>query len=216
MFTGIIEGLGVIERIGKGGDFIRLFIKIPASFQGVKAGDSISVNGVCLTVVGLERQGVCFDVTRHSLDMTNLGDLKPQGKVNLERAIRAGDRLSGHFVTGHVDGMGKIKKKIIRPQQVFMEIELPPQLIEGLVPKGSIAVDGISLTVAKIQASSFETYLIPHTLKNTTLGFKGTKDRLNIELDILGKYARGPRSPVGHKQVEQKLSEEFLKEKGFI
>lgn len=216
MFTGIIEALGTVERIEKGGDFNRLFIKVPASFQDIKVGDSISVNGVCLTVVGLKRQVAFFDVTRHTLNMTNLGGLRPQGKVNLERAIKAGDRLSGHFVTGHVDGIGKIKGKIIGPKQAFMEIELPPQLIEGLVPEGSVAVDGISLTVAKIQRSSFGVYLIPHTLKNTTLGFKGAKDMLNIELDILGKYARQPRSPAGHKQEGQKLTEEFLREKGFI
>jgi len=192
MFTGIIEGLGVITAIRKSGKGMRLCLKpaLTAEYQLPVAGESISVNGVCLTVSELKIQDseFIFDISPETLKGTNLGELKVNDKVNLERALRATDRFGGHIVTGHVDGVGVIKDKRKEGEYTFYTFEAPLNILRYLVRKGSIAVDGISLTIIDIIDNSFKVAIIPHTLKVTTLGFKGVGDKVNLEADILGKY----------------------------
>jgi len=220
MFTGIIQYIGTIEAINRRDDLFRLGIGMSFSNE-IKIGDSISVNGVCLTVVNIEKNIVYFDVARQSLQTTNMGSLKLKENVNIEQALKAGDKLGGHFVTGHVDTVGLIKQKSVLRDQAFFEIAINNKAMAGVVDKGSVAIDGISLTVAEVKKNSFVVNVIPHTLKVTTLGFKKTGDTVNIELDIMGKYANKDINNVGANTVRplppasNKITEDFLKEHGF-
>jgi len=197
MFTGIIEGLGIVTSIRKGENGVRLCLK-PLFDMEAQIGESISVNGVCLTVSEIrnpraypakgQKSAISFDVSPETLKSTNLGELKVNDKVNLERALRATDRLGGHIVTGHVDGVGSIKDKRKEGKYSFYTFSAHKEVLRYLVKKGSVAVDGISLTVIEMGDNYFKVAIIPHTLKVTTLGFKGIGDRVNLEADILGKY----------------------------
>ena len=187
MFTGIIEELGQVQNISRRTNNTLFAIKADRILADINIGDSISVNGVCLTVVKKERQVLFFEVIPQTLRLTNLGHLRISERVNLERSLRAGDRLSGHFVMGHVDCTGVIRKKIHLRQEISLMIGIPKEFIKYCIPKGSIAVDGISLTLAEARSDTFSVYIIPHTLKNTTLGFKGPSSKVNIEFDILTK-----------------------------
>lgn len=187
MFSGIVEELGEVKKISRQGRITLLEIKAEKTQEDTKIGDSISVNGVCLTVIKKERDILNFEVIPETLKVTDLGLLKIKDKVNLERALKIGERLSGHFVTGHVDCIGIIRKKNYVNSNFCFEIIVPPKFIGYILPKGSIAVDGISLTVVDRKFDCFMTYIIPHTLKNTTLGFKCPSDKVNIEFDILAK-----------------------------
>jgi len=187
MFTGIVEELGQLKRISKKGNITLINIKADKILEDTKIGDSISVNGACLTIVKKEKDALSFEAMAETLKITNLGRLKIADKVNLERSLKIGDRLSGHFVTGHIDCLGIIRKKSYLRGNLSFEIAAPVKFMKYVLPKGSIAIDGISLTVAVKRADSFEVFIIPHTLKNTTLGFKGPSDRVNIEFDILAK-----------------------------
>ena len=187
MFTGIIEELGEIKSMVRKGNITLISVKASVVLEGAKLGDSISVNGACLTVVKKEGYVLSFEAMPETLKKTNLGLLRALGKVNLERSLKVGDRLSGHFVTGHIDCIGVIRRKNYRSGNLSFEIALPAQLMKNVLLKGSIAVDGISLTVADKRPGIFSVYIIPLTLKNTTLGFKGPSDKVNIELDILAK-----------------------------
>lgn len=151
-------------------------------------GDSISVNGVCLTVVNRNNNELSFDLSEETLRSTNIGSLKKGDKINLEPSLRPDSKIGGHFVTGHVDAVGRIRSKLTIGDMLKFEIEAPANIIHFLVEKGSVAVDGISLTVVDILKDSFTLVIIPHTAKLTTLGFKGPGDTVNIEVDILGKY----------------------------
>ena len=153
-----------------------------------KIGDSIAVNGVCLTVVGKDRNGLSFDLSDETLRATNLGQLRTGHRLNLESSLTPDAKIGGHFVTGHVDGTGKIRSKTNAGDMLKFEIETQPGILLYLVKKGSVAVDGISLTVVDILKDGFTLIIIPHTAKLTTLGFKGAGDTVNIEVDILGKY----------------------------
>lgn len=187
MFAGIIEELGNVSNISRRARITRLDIEAGLVLGDTRIGDSIAVNGVCLTVIEKSRDCLSFEVIPQTFSLTNLGTLKTGERVNLERSLKVGDRISGHFVTGHIDCVGTIRtKRIITGNQAF-EIALPQKIISGILPKGSIAVDGISLTVAEKKSGSFFVYIIPHTLKSTTLGFKGPSERVNIETDILTK-----------------------------
>jgi len=189
MFSGTIEELGEVKKISKIGNITALEIKVINAQEDAKIGDSISVNGVCLTVVKKELTALSFEVIPETLKMTNLGALRVFDKVNIERSLRMQDRLCGHFVTGHVDCIGIIHKKIYVNNNLCFEITIPAQFMHYTIPKGSISVDGISLTLANRKSNAFSVYIIPHTLKNTTLGFKGPSDKVNIEFDILTKKA---------------------------
>lgn len=189
MFTGIIEELGIVKAVEFKKNLALLVVEVSKILKGTKLGDSISINGVCLTVTKIKGKQLSFDIMKETLLKTNLGRLKSKDKVNLERALKFGDRLGGHFVTGHIDGMAVIRKKNSKPNFIEVEFSLDKNLKKFLVPKGSICIDGVSLTVGKVKEKSFTVYLIPHTLELTTLGFKRSQDTVNIEADILTKYA---------------------------
>jgi len=190
MFSGIVEGLGIVKEINSKKDFSTISIDLRDFSKGEKVGDSISVNGACLTITKLEDNIASFDIMKETLDKTDLGDLKVKDKVNIERSLKIGERLEGHFVLGHVDGVGIIEEKIQDKDNCVIWISLPEDLKYGLIPKGSIGVDGISLTIADIKDNKFAIALIPHTLKITTLGIKDKRDKVNIEIDYLGKWIR--------------------------
>jgi len=189
MFSGIVEELGRVEKIARKGRNLLLGIRADKSCLDTRIGESISVNGVCLTLVKNERGNLSFEAIPETLKITNLGFLHSGDKVNLERALKMGDRISGHFVTGHIDCLGTIRRKSYLAGNLTFEIAIPPAFAKYLLPKGSVAIDGISCTLAEKKSASFLVHIIPHTLKNTTLGFKGPSGRVNIECDILAKRA---------------------------
>ena len=187
MFTGIIEELGEVKRISRRGSNTLIEIRATLTQEGTKTGDSICVNGACLTVIKKEAGILTFEAIPETLKLTNLGVLRVSDKVNLERSLKIGDRLSGHFVTGHVDCIGVIRRKNYINNNLSFEIAVPAQFLKYCLVKGSVAVDGISLTLVNKRGNTFCVYIIPHTLSNTTLGFKGPSDKVNIEFDILAK-----------------------------
>jgi riboflavin synthase len=188
MFTGIIEELGVVKKISRTGNITILDISVSKINEGIKKGDSISCNGACLTVVKDDKDLFSFEIMPETIKATNLGSLRAGEKINLERSLKVGDRISGHFVLGHVDCIGVIRKKKISSGNLILEIAVPTQYLKycSLI-KGSVAVDGISLTIQEKKSGSFSVCIIPHTLKETTLSFKGPSDKVNIEFDILTK-----------------------------
>ena len=188
MFTGIITELGKVESMQVGPQGARLCIRCPATSKGAVIGDSIAVNGVCLTVTDLRGDVACFDLSLQTLKVTTTGDLKAGDMVNLEQALSPSGRLGGHFVSGHVEDTGRIISRRPSGNAEYIEIEAPDTVIRYVIPKGSIAVDGISLTVVDVKGRSFSLVIIPHTLRLTTLGFKRVGDRVNLEPDMLAKY----------------------------
>lgn len=191
MFSGIIEELGVVKKIWSHNNLTVLEIKTQQVWADTKKGDSIAVNGVCLTVVKKEKDILSFEVMPQTSKISNLGLLSVSDKVNLERSLMMGERISGHFVSGHVDYLGTIRRKAYRDGNLCFEITLPSQYQRFISSKGSVSVDGISLTVVEKRSDLFSVYIIAHTLKNTTLGFKGPSHKVNVELDILAKYSKG-------------------------
>lgn len=188
MFTGIIEEQGTVEKVVRQKNLAVLFIKADKVLKGTQNGDSISINGCCLTVTGQKGKVVSFDMMRETLDVTTLGELKHGSKVNLERAMKADGRFGGHFVTGHVDGTGVVKEIKKSANYVSFEVTAPQPLMRYLVAKGSVTIEGISLTVGQVKKNSFVVHLIPATLRITTFGRKKAGDRMNLETDILARY----------------------------
>ncbi|MFP6763224.1 MAG: riboflavin synthase [Planctomycetaceae bacterium] len=189
MFTGLVESQGVVQSIHPEGEAVRLEINAGDPMAaGLATGDSVSINGCCLTVVQIIGSTVAFQAGTETLSRTNLGVLKVSSRVNLERSLPVGGRLGGHFVQGHIDGTGRVQSISRDGEWVTMWFEVPDQLERFLVSKGSVAVDGISLTVVDVKAAQFSVALIPHTLEVTTLGDRQVGDTVNIETDILGKY----------------------------
>ena len=180
--------MGELKFRQQKGSSLILGIKGEKIIEDSKVGDSICVNGVCLTISNIKNGTLFFDVMAETLRVSTLSDLRIGKRINLERALKVDDRFGGHFVSGHIDGIGKIIQ--ISPGQGSKEFKIatPPDFIQFIVPKGSIAVDGVSLTVVKVEINYFTVSLIPHTLKNSTLGIKRQGDKVNIELDILAKY----------------------------
>lgn len=193
MFTGIVEETGTVRSIEPVEQSIRLTVEARVAAQKVRLGDSIAVNGCCLTVVGLKGRGVRrleFDLLRETWDRTNLSAVKPGSVVNLERSLAVGGRLGGHFVTGHIDGTGTIQRWERQGKDHILEIAAPREVLQYVVFKGSIAVDGISLTVAGVSRKTFQIWIIPHTYEVTALRERSVGDRVNLEADLLGKYVR--------------------------
>lgn len=188
MFTGIIIELGEIVSLDKRGESARLSLKGREILKGIAIGDSIAINGVCLTVVDIEKDTVSFDVSYETLKSTNLGNLKRGDRVNLESSLRPDSKLGGHFVTGHVEAVGKIRSKRQAGNALRIEIDAPGNVLKYLVEKGSVTIDGISLTVVDVLKDAFSVVIIPHTSQITTIGFKNTGDTVNLEPDILAKY----------------------------
>jgi riboflavin synthase len=188
MFTGIIEELGDVVALEDQGDAIRLTVHGPLVTSDASEGDSIAVNGCCLTVVESTDGTFTADVMRETLAKTSLGAFEPGTPVNLERAFTPSTRLGGHIVQGHVDGTGTVVSRTPSTHWEVVEVSLPPELERYLVPKGSITVDGISLTVVEVLGESFTVSLIPETLARTTLGSRQPGDRVNLEVDVLAKH----------------------------
>ncbi|MCP5517800.1 MAG: riboflavin synthase [Verrucomicrobiales bacterium] len=192
MFTGIVEETGVVERVEPGQKSIVLTVRPKLCAQGLKVGDSLAVNGCCLTVVQLAgRAGAKlarFDLLRETWERTNLQHVRPGSLVNVERSLRADARLGGHFVTGHIDGVGRIAKWERSGQDWVLDVKAPADVMRYLVFKGSIAVDGISLTVAAVRKGGFRIWIIPHTWEVTALRERQVGDAVNLEADLVGKY----------------------------
>ena len=193
MFTGIVEETGSVTAIEAGGESIRLIIAATSAARGTKIGDSVAVNGCCLTVVKREQRNrrtlLHFDLLRETWARTNLQHASPGTLVNLERALRADGRLDGHFVTGHIDATGRIRRWERSGADHLLDIDAPSEVMRYIVFKGSIAVDGISLTVAGVKKKSFHLWIIPHTHAVTALRERKVGDAVNLEADLLAKYA---------------------------
>lgn len=214
MFTGIIEDKGTVLKVEYHGQEMRLTLELPPHLTEVQLGDSINLNGVCLTVVQKQGKTIKLDLSQETLQKTSLGELKEGNQVNLERALRLTDRLGGHIVTGHIDGIGVIVDKTRERDFLQLKIKIPESVSRYVVQKGSIAIDGVSLTVNEYLGGEIRFTLIPYTIEKTTLLNKNAGDRVNVEADILGKYVeklltREDKNP-------KKVDRAFLKEHGFI
>jgi riboflavin synthase len=214
MFTGIIEGKGKVLRIERRGEARRLTIEFPSHLTEVQLGDSISINGACLTIVEKGNQTSRLDLSEETIKKSVLSELKEGDTVNLERALRLNDRLGGHFVTGHIDGIGVITEKKKERDFVNLRVRVPENVSKYVVPKGSIAIDGISLTVNECRGTEILLTLIPYTLEKTTLMDKRAGDHVNLEADILGKYVEKLLNRRDGKSEGLDLS--FLKEHGIL
>lgn len=212
MFTGIIEEIGTIGSMSGSDKAIEMTIHASNVLEDVKLGDSISVNGVCLTVTKFTSSTFTVDVMPETVKATSLNALKQGSNVNLERAMAAGGRFGGHFVTGHVDGTGTIIRKRPSANAVYYDIKASRDLTSSLVMKGSIAIDGISLTIFGLENELVTVSIIPHTLSETVLGGKEAGDIVNIECDMLGKYVK---KFIDHSQGSSSITPDFLKENGF-
>ncbi|MBM2851648.1 MAG: Riboflavin synthase [Candidatus Nitrosotenuis sp.] len=191
MFTGIIEGIGKIIKIEKktgNRSAVKMTVDLGKHAKGLKIGQSVALNGVCLTVTGISNSKCNFEMIEETTKKTDLGNLKEGGVINIERSLRVGDRMEGHFVLGHVDGVGIIKKIEKKPKEIKIWLEIPKNLTKFVVQKGSIAIDGISLTVVDVQKNLASVCLIPHTVDVTNFQTRKIGDKVNIETDILGKY----------------------------
>ncbi|MBI3752798.1 MAG: riboflavin synthase [Deltaproteobacteria bacterium] len=212
MFTGIIQAIGTVKDIQIKGDFARIAIEHKGGLSGINIGDSVAADGACLTVVKISASHFEADISRETLLLTTFGSAKTGGKVNLEKSLTPSTPIGGHFVAGHVDGVGFIKRKTAEGNFAMLDFEVPGELQSQIAKKGSVAVDGISLTVADIIEYGFRVAIIPHTLQNTTLSRKHEGDRVNIETDVLAKYVE--RFLLAHKR--HGINETFLKEHGFL
>lgn len=218
MFTGIIEEIGRINAIRHGAHSAVLVINASAIMNDVNIGDSIAVNGVCLTVTAFTKEGFCADVMHETLKRSSLAALKSGSAVNLERAMSAGSRFGGHIVAGHVDGVGIICEVTKDDNAVWYRIKAEGKVLRYIVEKGSVAIDGISLTVAKVTASDFSVSIIPHTAGQTILSAKKAGDIVNIENDVIGKYVEKLLMPYEPDKTEAKdkgITMEFLYKNGF-
>ncbi|MPM17471.1 Riboflavin synthase [bioreactor metagenome] len=210
MFTGLIEEIGlVLQNIPAAGT---LSFRAKTVLEGMRLGDSVAVNGVCLTVTGFDERSFTADVTPETLRRSALGRLHSGDKVNLERPVAANGRFGGHFVSGHIDGTGSIARRKKEGISVVIGIKAPPEIMNLVVEKGSIAIDGISLTVAKADHETFEVSIIPHTGSQTTLTSKSVGDIVNLETDLIGKYVK---KFVQGKPGTAKITLDFLQQNGF-
>lgn len=216
MFTGIIEEVGRISKIARQGQFAQVTISGSQIFSDMHLGDSIAVNGVCLTVTEFGSHHFSADVMSETLHRTTLGNLQPNSPVNLERAMAANGRFGGHIVSGHIDGTGEIVSITPAHHSVWFRIKSSPNLLRYVIEKGSITIDGISLTVVDCDSESFRVSVIPHTLSQTNLGTKKVGDRVNLENDIIGKYVEKLLQPKAENTAtESRITADFLQNAGF-
>jgi len=190
VFTGIVETVGTVRSLERHGELARIEVEAPAILEGVVLGQSVAVNGACLTVTKLTPPHLAFDAVRETLEKTALGRLAPGSRVNLERAMRADGRFDGHIVQGHVDATGRVRAIERHRTDVRLVVETDPAFANQLVPKGSVTIDGVSLTVVDVTRDGFDVVLIPYTLAETTLGEREPDDAVNLEADVLGKYVK--------------------------
>ncbi len=218
MFTGLVEGIGDVKEIQRVREDMRLIILPQFDMSDSRQGDSISVNGVCLSITGMQGGAFSMDVSGETLSRSTMGQLKPGDKVNLERALRLGDRLGGHLVLGHVDGVGKILKKEQKGRSWLFRVGIDEALTRYTIAKGSIAVEGVSLTINDCQDTYFEVNIIPHTAQETTILQKRVGDLVNIETDMIGRYVEKFFQKQGAPPEEERSSridEEMLRKHGF-
>ncbi len=221
MFTGIIEGFGTVSAIRPESQGKKLTIGSDFVLDDTKVGDSIAVNGACLTAVSIDEKKFEADVSPETLEKTSIGRIRIGDRVNLERALRISDRIDGHLVSGHIDGVGSVKHKEASSNALIVAISASEDLLALMITKGSVAVDGVSLTINRINKDNFEVSIIPHTAKLTTIGFKKSGDVVNIETDMIGKYVkRFISSRLDHngqrKNGESPIDLKFLAEAGFL
>jgi len=214
MFTGIVQHVGRVVGIVRRGEARVLTVDAGPPAAQVAIGDSVSVNGACLTAVRIEGERVSFDVGAETVRLTTLGHVREGDPVNLELSLRVGDRLGGHFVSGHVDGVGTVRRLTEMPGEVRLEVEVAPGLTDQMIPKGSVAVEGISLTIAALRRGAFEVSVIPHTLAATTLAARRPGDAVNIECDMIGRWVRKLVQGAGE-GTGPTLSRHDLEEQGF-
>ena len=218
MFTGIIEEVGTVKSIQSGKSSSVLRIKGQKVVQGTRIGDSIATNGICLTVTKIENDSFEADVMSESLKRTNIGTLIPGSFVNLERALSLETRLGGHIVSGHIDGTGQISEFKRDDNAVWLTIETDPGILRYIIEKGSIAIDGVSLTVAAVDDQSFQVSIIPHTGEETVLLRKQPGDTVNLECDMIGKYVEKLLGLNSKKQPQEssRITQDYLQENGFF
>lgn len=216
MFTGLVAELGTVQLLRREGSSYHLTVSAAKVMHNLKIGDSVAVNGACLTVVNINDQQFTADVMPETVRLTNIGSLQAGDKVNLERTLRLCDGLDGHIVSGHVEGLGTITGKKPEGIAVAVRIDTEARLLKYIIPKGSIAIDGISLTVTKVDDCGFSVAIIPHTAKETTLGFKNVGDNVNLETDIIGKYVEKMLGLGDNKQTAAVLNKNMLMENGFL
>ena len=212
MFTGIVENTGLIKAINTARSGLVLTVSTPLDLSNDKVGDSIAVNGICLTATAITGSDFTADVSAETVSRTNLAELSPGASINIERALKVGDRFGGHIVTGHIDGVARLIKMEPRGESIYIEVGAEPKLIKYIVEKGSIAIDGISLTVNSVGKDYFSLNIIPLTLKKTTLGLKKVGHKLNIETDIIGKYVE---KLVANKGGSTNINMNLLRDCGF-
>lgn len=215
MFTGIVEETGSIKNIKRGAASAELTIEASKVLEDVSLGDSIAVNGVCLTVTDFSGRMFTADVMHETLNRSSLGALRPGSPVNLERAMKADGRFGGHIVSGHIDGTGHISSISRDDNAIWYTIDTAGDILRYIVEKGSIAIDGISLTVASVDESSFKVSIIPHTAANTILAVKKAGDVVNLENDIIGKYVEKLMKTAENETEDSSITEAFLIENGF-
>ncbi|MBB6216775.1 riboflavin synthase [Anaerosolibacter carboniphilus] len=215
MFTGIVEEIGVVQSVLKGTKSAKIVIKAQKVLEDVKLGDSICTNGACLTVTDYSNHSFAVDVMAETMGRTNLRNLVPGSKVNLERALRLSDRLGGHLVSGHIDDVGIIKAFEKEDNAVWVSIAAPPEVLKYIIHKGSVAIDGISLTVAYMDERIFKVSVIPHTKEVTTLLNKSPGDEVNLEGDLVGKYIERFIMFRNTPPVQKGMDLSFLIEHGF-
>lgn len=216
MFTGLVAELGTVQRLDRQGESYHLTVSAVKVMQNLKIGDSVAVNGACLTVVDMHDSVFTADVMPETVRLTNIGSLHAGDKVNLERTLRLCDGLDGHIVSGHVEGLGTIISRHPEGIANVVEIAAEARLLRYILPKGSIAIDGISLTVTAVTDNSFSVAIIPHTAQETTLGFKGVGDKVNLETDIIGRYVERLLNTGAYGKSEKQLDKNILLENGFI
>ena len=215
MFTGIIEELGTVKSVRPGADSAVVQVEARVVTEGLKTGDSVAVNGVCLTVVSFTKTDFSAEVMAETLRKSGLGELKAGDRVNLERALRLTDRLGGHMVSGHIDGVGVVESVVKEDIARVFKVRAPAEVLRYVIKKGSIAVDGISLTVSDLTDDSFSVSIIPHTAAMTTLGYRNPGDKVNLEPDMIVKYVERLLSG-GESKAPGGLSKSFLAEHGFL
>ncbi len=219
MFTGLVEEIGEVTSVRRTGDFVHFSVKAEAVLENLKVGDSVAVSGVCLTVVELGPSHFAVDATPETLSRTTLENLERGRRVNLEKALTLSKPLGGHLVQGHVDGIGSIEGVRREGNSTIITIRADDELLLSMVKKGSITVDGVSLTVATLEDASFSVSVIPHTLERTSLGERRVGDRVNLEVDIIGKYVQRFLTGASQNSTEASRDEELLRklsEGGFL
>jgi riboflavin synthase len=222
MFTGIIEGLGTVQHLHRSGNSFKMSVVSDFDLDNSRVGDSIAVNGVCLTAVQISSRQFDVDIAPETVSKTVFQYIKPNEKVNLERAMRLSDRIDGHLVSGHVDGLGIITNRNTRDNAIIIEITTHAILSKYMVQKGSVAVDGVSLTINRLEENCFYLSIIPHTAKLSTIGFKTVGQKVNIETDMIGKYVErfvlNPNQAASSVPLSNKsgIDSTFLARHGFV